>query len=102
VIDPYTASVVDFRHSPRAPIPAALRNIDECVSHGLRKTERDEQLFRVKIILTGLIDNSELPMLLRLRVRQSLVEFSRLQCGRIAIISNANNKPPSVTCDYSR
>ena len=75
---------------------AALRNIDECVSHGLRKTERDEQLFRVKIILTGLIDNSELPMLLRLKVRQSLVEFSRLQCGRIAIISNANNEPPSV------
>lgn len=47
----------------------ALRDIDECVSYGLRKPERDEQLFRIEIILAGLIDNSELSVLFRLKVR---------------------------------
>ena len=60
---------VQYRASRAGGFAAALRDIDECVSDGLRKPERDEQLFRIEIILAGLIDNSELSVLLRLKVR---------------------------------
>ncbi len=60
--------------------------------NGGRKLNNGKEACRVEIVLAGLIDDAKLTMLLRISIRQNLVELAAFERGLIPPVPEAEHE----------
>ena len=74
------------------PVPICLNGSQYRPANGLGKLNGRKKSLRVEIVVARFVDDPDLPVFCRIKVRENLIDLSALQGNFIAFVVEANDE----------